>query len=83
MYNSANELGCLPFLNSFYIDVPNQFYGLSMADVCEPEQRLQQSIINARIDELALKHSRSLRQEARRWDAAGRVAHGSGQSHRA
>jgi hypothetical protein len=54
MYNQPNALGCLPFLNSFYIDVPNHFYGLSMADVCEPEQRLQQSIINARIDELAL-----------------------------
>jgi hypothetical protein len=54
MYRAANDLGCLPFLNSFYIDVPNQFYGLSMADVCEPEQRLQQSVINARVDELAI-----------------------------
>lgn len=54
MYNQPNELGVKPFLNAFYIDVPNSFYGLSMADVCEPEQRLQQSLINARIDELAL-----------------------------
>lgn len=54
MYNKPNELGVKPFLNAFYIDVPNSFYGLSMADVCEPEQRLQQSLINARVDELAL-----------------------------
>lgn len=53
-YNNTNSFGCLPFLNAFYIDVPGRFYGLSIADVCEPEQRLQQSIINARIDELAL-----------------------------
>lgn len=54
IYDTENYFGCLPCINAFYIDYPGRFYGISLADVCEPEQRLQASIINARIDELAL-----------------------------
>lgn len=54
IHENDNYYGCLPCINAFYVDYPGRFYGISLADVCEPEQRLQASIINARIDELAL-----------------------------
>lgn len=54
MYNAANPYGSYPFINAFYVDVPNRFYGLAVTDVVEGEQRLQQAVINARLDELAL-----------------------------
>lgn len=53
-YNVPNPYDKIPFYNIFYVDVLDRFYALAMSDVLEPEQRLQQSIINARIDELAL-----------------------------
>jgi hypothetical protein len=53
-YNKANPVGFLPFLGVFYVDVPNRSYAMSVPDVTEGEQRLQQGIINSRIDELAL-----------------------------
>ena len=53
-YNSCNPVGFLPFINAFYVDVPNRFYGLAVTDVVEGEQRLQQGIINSRVNELAL-----------------------------
>jgi hypothetical protein len=53
-YNAPNTMGILPFLNAFYVDVPNRFYGYAVTDAVEGEQRLQQSVINARIDELNL-----------------------------
>jgi hypothetical protein len=54
IYDVDNYFGCLPCINAFYVDYPGRFYGISLADVCEGEQRLQASVINARIDELAL-----------------------------
>lgn len=54
LYDTPNYFDCLPALNAFYIDYPGRFYGISIADVVEPEQRLQTAIINARVDELAL-----------------------------
>lgn len=53
-YNVPNPYGFIPFFNIHYVDVLDRFYALAMSDVLEPEQRLQQSIINARVDELSL-----------------------------
>lgn len=53
-YNVENPYDSIPFHNIFYVDVLDRFYSLAMSDVLEPEQRLQQSIINARVDELSL-----------------------------
>ncbi len=53
-YNVPNPYGWIPFLNISYADVLDRFYALGMTDILEPEQRLQQSIINARVDELSL-----------------------------
>jgi hypothetical protein len=53
-YNQPNAYGFIPYYDFFYVDVLDRFYGLAITDVVEGEQRLQGSIINARIDELAL-----------------------------
>jgi len=53
-YNQPNQYGLLPFLNAFYVDVPSRFYGLSICDLVEGDQRLAEAIINGRIDELNL-----------------------------
>jgi hypothetical protein len=47
-------MASLPFLNAFYVDVPNRFYGMAISDLLEGEQRFQQAAINASIDELSL-----------------------------
>lgn len=52
--NIANPYGFIPFFNAFYVDVLDRFYALAVTDVIEGEQRMQQSVINARLDELAL-----------------------------
>jgi hypothetical protein len=53
-YNQGNSYEFLPFIDAYYIDVLGRFYGLSLADVLEGEQRTQQAILQARLDELAL-----------------------------
>lgn len=52
--NIPNPYGFIPFLSIVYTDVLDQFYGKGLADILEGEQRVQQGIINARLDELAL-----------------------------
>lgn len=54
IFNKPNPYGFIPFYNSFYTDVIDRFYGLAITDIVEGEQRLQQGILNGRIDELAL-----------------------------
>src|SRR5512146_69416 len=54
LLNIENPYGFKPFFSTTYCDVPDRFYGLSISDVNEGEQRLQQSIINGRMDELSL-----------------------------
>lgn len=54
LYNAPNKYGFIPYFGAFYTDVLDRFYGLAITDVTEPEQRLQQGIINGRVDELAL-----------------------------
>jgi len=52
--NIPNPYGFINFFNLCYVDYPNRFYGFGVTDVAEGEHRLIQSIINARVDELAL-----------------------------
>jgi hypothetical protein len=52
--NIPNPYGFINFFNMCYVDFPNRFYGFGVTDVAEGEQRLITSIINARVDELAL-----------------------------
>jgi hypothetical protein len=54
IYNQKNRYGCINYWSAPYAEVMDRWHGLAVADVGEGEQRLQASIINARIDELAL-----------------------------
>lgn len=54
IYNKPNCYGVLPFLTSPYVDVPGRWAGISLADLCETDQKLVETILNARLDELAL-----------------------------
>lgn len=56
-YNKPNPFGFIRFYDAYYTDVLDRCYGLSICDVVEGEQRLQQGLINARLDEVALKLS--------------------------
>jgi hypothetical protein len=55
--NGKNDFGFLPFLSVNYIDVPDSFYGIGVAKLLGGEQRLQQGIVNSRLDDLALRLS--------------------------
>jgi hypothetical protein len=55
--NDINPFGFLPFLSACYIDVLDSFYGLGVAKLLGGEQRLQQGVINSRLDDLALRLS--------------------------
>lgn len=54
LFNQENSYGFVPFFNAFYVDVPDRFYGMSIADVTEGEHRLQGALVNGRVDETAL-----------------------------
>lgn len=56
-FNWWNTFKVLPFLNAFYVPFPNRFHGLALSDVTEPEQNLQASLLEARLNELALAMS--------------------------
>lgn len=49
-----NEWGKLPFVSCAYTDVLDSFYALGIAKIIGPEQRLQQGIINAHLDDVSL-----------------------------
>lgn len=52
--NIANPFGFINFFNVHYVDVLDRFYAVAVTDVVEGEQRLITSVINGRVDELAL-----------------------------
>jgi hypothetical protein len=52
--SERNEFNVIPFVSTVYSDVPNQFYGIGVTQLIGPEQRLQQGVINARLDDLSL-----------------------------
>jgi len=69
--NDWNQYNVLPFISDFYIRVPNRFYGLSVCDLVEPDQKLAEAIINGRIDELNLLiHPPLIIKEGRAFSAA-------------
>jgi hypothetical protein len=53
-YNRPNPYGRKLQYNFCYTDLLDRFYGLAITDVVEGEQRLQEGVLNGRIDELAL-----------------------------
>lgn len=59
-YNEPNKYGRINYLSMHYADVLDRWHALAVSDVAEGEQRLQQSIINARVDELALSIHRPM-----------------------
>lgn len=54
IFNKPNPYGFINYYDAFYSDVPDRFYAMSICDVIEGEQRFRTSLINARVDELAL-----------------------------
>jgi hypothetical protein len=54
IYNQPNPYGFVPFYNYTYTDVLDRFYALGISDIAEGEQRFQEGVTNARIDELSL-----------------------------
>lgn len=60
LYNQPNKYGKINYLSMTYADVLDRWHGLAVSDIAEGEQRLQQSIINARVDELALSIHRPM-----------------------
>jgi len=52
--NEANYFGAIPFCSCVFGRVPNSFWGFGIAKLVGPEQRLQQGVINARLDNLSL-----------------------------
>lgn len=53
--NENNPYGRIPFVSIVFTDLPGQFDGLGIASIIGGEQRLQQGIINTRLDDLALR----------------------------
>lgn len=53
-YNKKNPYGEINYYSMHYADVLDRWHALAISDVAEGDQRLQQTITNARIDELAL-----------------------------
>lgn len=52
--NERHGFEGLPFLSCNFQDIPGAFYGLGVARLIGSEQRIQQGIINARLDETTL-----------------------------
>lgn len=59
-YNQPNKYRKINYLSMCYADVLDRWHALAITDVAEGEQRLQQGIINARVDELALSIHRPM-----------------------
>jgi hypothetical protein len=52
--NESNEWGKIPFLNSFWDDIPGSFYGYGIARQLGSAQRHLQGLRNSRMDDIAL-----------------------------
>lgn len=55
--NKPNAFGKINYLSINFADVIDSWYGLGIAQLLAGEQRLQQGIINSRLDDLALRLS--------------------------
>jgi hypothetical protein len=58
--NIPNPYLRIPFISANYTDVLDQFYGKGIADIIGDEQRLQQGLINAHVDEVSLVIHRAI-----------------------
>jgi len=54
IYNVPNPYGRKLQYNFSYTDILSRFYGFSVCDAIEGEQRLQEGLTNGRVDEIAL-----------------------------
>lgn len=59
-YNQPNQYKEINYYSMCYADVLDRWHALAISDVAEGEQRLQQSITNGRVDELALSIHRPM-----------------------
>jgi hypothetical protein len=59
-YNQPNKYRKINYYSMHYSDVLDRWHALAITDVAEGEQRLQQGIINSRVDELALSIHRPM-----------------------
>lgn len=57
--NEQNTFGEIPYVSACFTDVLDSFYGLGLGRLLKGEQRLQQGIINSRLDDLSLRLSGS------------------------
>ena len=60
IYNAPNSYGFINYYNAYYADVLGRFWALGICDVIGGEQQFQQSLRNARLDELSLALHRPL-----------------------
>lgn len=61
--NAGNEFGKINYVSMVYSDVPGSFDGLGISSIIGGEQRLQQGVINTRLDDMALRlHGTFIRQ---------------------
>jgi len=61
--NMPNSYGFINYYNAFYTDVLDRPYSMGVCEVVEGEQRLQSSVLNARLDELALSIHRPVKKK--------------------
>lgn len=52
--NEPNEFGVIPFVSVAYSDVLDSFWGMGVAKLVGGEQRMQQGVMNAFLDDLSL-----------------------------
>lgn len=57
--NEANTFGEIPYRSACFTDVLDSLYGIGIARLLKGEQRLQQGVINGRLDDLSLRLSGS------------------------
>lgn len=62
-YNIPNPYNKIPFYGCWYVDVIDRHYALSMSDVLESEQLLQENVINAQMDELSLYFNKPIKKK--------------------
>lgn len=53
-YNRPNPIGEIPYYGAPYAKLLDRFYAMGIADVIESEQRVQEGLINGRLNELSL-----------------------------
>lgn len=54
IFNRPNPYGFINFFSFWHVAVPGRFYAMGVMDLTENEQRLQEEIINGKLDWLAL-----------------------------